>query len=180
MFENALREVSGDDTIALPYWDWTDAASTDAVFSDDMMGPEGDPAQDYAVTSGPFAKGVYELRVLDPETVQGQIAPQDPFLVRRFGAYGDTTVELPTKADVRDTVAAPIYDTPPWDANSSSRCWIGRALSHSSSCSVGRSSAWPAIRLARTIALRRCAASCSASAAMRAVMVSFGVRRGIY
>ena len=117
-FENALQQVSNDPSVRLPYWDWTDPASTKAVFSDDMMGPEGDPAQDYAVTSGPFAKGTYELRVLDPETVQGQIAPQDPFLVRRFGAYGDGTVSLPTSADVRDVTSAPAYDTPPWDANS--------------------------------------------------------------
>jgi len=37
LFEDALREVSRKD-ITLPYWDWTDPESTEAVFSESFMG----------------------------------------------------------------------------------------------------------------------------------------------
>lgn len=55
-FEQALQEVSGDPTIMLPYWDWTDHSGTrDILFQDDFIGPSGDPASEYDVMSGYFA-----------------------------------------------------------------------------------------------------------------------------
>ena len=60
-FEQQLQQVAGDDTIALPYWDWTNPASTVAVFSPDLMGGTGDPRRDHAVTTGPFRRGRWKL-----------------------------------------------------------------------------------------------------------------------
>lgn len=115
-FEAALQKVSGNPKMTIPYWDWTDDASTKAVFADDLMGGEGDPAQGYAVTTGAFAKGKYTLNILDPKSVQDQIAPQTDYLVRRFGVLGSGTQALPTKADVDAALAAPNLDVPGWDA----------------------------------------------------------------
>jgi len=64
LYESALCEVSGDPSIALPYWDWTDPRSTAAVFSHDLMGPGGAPEEAYAVVEGPFARDVWQLNIL--------------------------------------------------------------------------------------------------------------------
>ena len=61
-FQDALTQVAGH-PIALPYWDWTDPASTAVVFADDFMGPAGKSEDDYTVTSGPFAKGQWAVNV---------------------------------------------------------------------------------------------------------------------
>lgn len=116
--ENALQQVSGDTSIRIPYWDWTDPASTAAVFSSDLMGGDGDPQQDYAVTDGPFAKGEYTIDVFDPPAVQEGNGVSQPFVVRRFGVFNDSTVSLPTTADIDDALAVAGYDVGPWDANS--------------------------------------------------------------
>ena len=60
-FEQQLQLVSGDETIAIPYWDWTNPASTIAVFSDDLMGGTGDVKRRHAVRSGPFRRGRWKL-----------------------------------------------------------------------------------------------------------------------
>lgn len=116
-YETALQQVSGDPTIRLPYWDWTDEDSTAAVFSEELMGGDGDPDEGYAVTDGPFAKGTYEFSVLDPEVVQEAIAPQTNYLVRRFGVMPDGgTTELPTTDEVLGALDVDRYDDSPWDA----------------------------------------------------------------
>lgn len=120
-YETALQQVSNDPSIMLPYWDWADEASTAAVFSDDLMGGDGDPTQGYAVTTGPFAKGTYELRVVDPEVVQQQFAPEAPYLVRRFGAFPGGSQAMPTQADIDDALAVAGYDVAPWDATADER-----------------------------------------------------------
>lgn len=115
-YEAALRSVSHDETIFQPYWDWTSEASTKAVFSDDFMGGEGDPAQGYAVTTGPFAKGSYELRVLDPPAIQDEIGQQTNYLVRRFGSFNGNPQALPAAAQVEAAMGVPAYDAAPWSA----------------------------------------------------------------
>lgn len=117
-YEQMLREVSGDPFIALPYWDWTDAESTAAVFASDFMGGNGDPAQDHAVVDGPFRKGVWEITVQDPaETLVGQVPPSS-HLVRNFGAFLGIEVSLPTRAQVRDAIDVHRFDHKPFDASS--------------------------------------------------------------
>lgn len=55
-FEQALQEVSGDPTVMLPYWDWTNHDGTrDILFQDDFLGPNGTSANGYDVMSGYFA-----------------------------------------------------------------------------------------------------------------------------
>lgn len=60
-FERALQEVSGDDSIGVPYWDWTDHIATEnVIFQPDYIGPNGGPTgtEGGAVASGYFAGSV--------------------------------------------------------------------------------------------------------------------------
>lgn len=115
MFENALREVSHDDSIAVPYWDWTDPAARRVIFSDSFMGPDGDRAQNHAVVTGPFRKGTWVLKVLDPK----QNDPlQYTFISRNLGKWPGVTA-LPTASQVNAAMAAPDYDVAPYSVASS-------------------------------------------------------------
>jgi tyrosinase len=116
LFEDALREVSKKE-IALCYWDWTDPKASEAVFRDDFMGPNGDPMQDYAVISGPFRKGKWELSILPPKSDDpGQFR----WLVRAFGT-DSRAPSLPTRREVERALNIPQYDVPPWDITSDAR-----------------------------------------------------------
>jgi tyrosinase len=120
MYENALREVSGKD-ITLPYWDWTDEASTAAVFSDDLMGPSGDPNCQpdcpYAVVEGPFSKGKWQVNL---PTRMEQYTTQYPkewtWLVRAQGRYEfGYPVNLPKAEEVQAAMSIDAYDSAPYD-----------------------------------------------------------------
>ena len=117
MFENALRDVSGDTTIALPFWDWTDPAAAAAIFSTSFMSPDGDRAQNHAVVRGPFRRGKWVLKVLDPKQ-------NDPlrytFLSRHLGTWPSAR-SLPTVAQVNAAMATPKYDVAPFDVTSNVR-----------------------------------------------------------
>jgi tyrosinase len=122
MFETALKQVSGAD-IALPYWDWTDPASTAAVFSDDLLGGDGDPSQEYAVTTGPFRKDAWIVRVTDVRFfksifIEEKTDPHDvQHLVRGFGKFKDSTVTLPSVAELNNTLSISKYDSAPWNSS---------------------------------------------------------------
>ncbi len=77
-FESELRAI--DSSVTLPYWDWTDPDSTQAVFSDDLLGSNGGDA-DGQVMDGPFAfsKGNWRVIVKDASSVPD-------FLSRSLGA----------------------------------------------------------------------------------------------
>jgi tyrosinase len=113
LFERALRRVSGKN-IAVPYWDWTDPKSTRAVFSDDFMGGDGDPEDGYAVKSGPFRKGKWELNV-QPIGLEWS-SSATPYITRHLGGFPDAP--LPTKADIRFALAPSRYDVPPYNHES--------------------------------------------------------------
>jgi len=118
MFDTMLQDVSGDPTITVPYWDWTDPESTAAVFADDFMGRAGDPRQQWAVTSGPFRRGQWKITIHDPKVLlEGYTAPK-PYLVRNFGAFPPGDVSLPTASEVRQTLDGHLYDHSPYDAKS--------------------------------------------------------------
>jgi hypothetical protein len=115
-FEQDLRaEVPG---VALPYWDWaSDAAladpTTGEVWGADLMGGDGDPADNDYVKTGPFA---YDPA--DPNT--WTIADEDgndtgDGLQRNLG--GNPT-PLPSQADVDTAQAAVPYDAAPWNTSS--------------------------------------------------------------
>jgi len=119
-----LRQVSGKKHLTIPYWDWTDPASTAAVLSPSFMGGDGDPAQAYAVTTGPFAKGKFKLNVLDPIEVQkgllgaDNITAMPDFLTRHFGSLGSKQQPLPTSQDVNQALGVSEYDSAPYSAQS--------------------------------------------------------------
>lgn len=110
MFENALSQAAGK-PIAIPYWDWTDDESTRAVFQDDLMGGDGNPAEGYALTTGAFRKGNWTLNVVD----QPQVDPYGlRYITRSFGTFPGVG-KLPTSADVQNALAVQAYDAAPWD-----------------------------------------------------------------
>ena len=125
-FENALREVSGK-PITVPYWDWADPASTPAVFADDFMGGDGDPNDGFAVTSGPFRKDAWTLRV-HPVGLQWS-ASATPNITRRFGSFPVPGFSsLPTPEDVTFVLERPRYDVAPYDATSDPNLSFRNAL----------------------------------------------------
>ena len=111
MFENGLRDASGKD-VTIPYWDFTDMASTDAVFAADFLGENGDPKKGYAV-QGAFGKENWVLNVLDPPESDPY---QYTYLIRNRGT--DVAPNPPTPADIQTALDVPTYDSAPWDAMS--------------------------------------------------------------
>lgn len=106
-FELALQKAANDNSIALPYWDWH-YAPTSNPFTDDFLGGDGDASQGGRVISGPFAysTGKFPIRIWDENS-------GDPALRREFG--DDSTSWLPNPAQV----AAGLAKTPYWPAPSS-------------------------------------------------------------
>jgi tyrosinase len=119
LYENGLCEVSGNPSIALPYWDWTDPRSTAAVFSNDLMGPGGVREEGYAVVEGPFNRDVWQLNILPYDETLRSRTPEK-YLVRGLGLDTANVYEvvLPTIVDVNDTLAVTTFDTQPWNVNS--------------------------------------------------------------
>lgn len=117
-FDQMIQQMSGDPTMTVPYWDWTNPASTAAVFANDFMGGNGNPKQDWAVTTGPFRKGQWKITIQDPGVLlEGQTAPK-PYLVRNFAAFLPDPVQLPSAADVQETLDGHLYDHSPYNARS--------------------------------------------------------------
>jgi tyrosinase len=119
LYESALCEVSGNPSIALPYWDWTDPRSTEATFSNDLMGPGGAPDEAYAVVEGPFNRDVWQLNILPFDETLRSRTPEK-YLVRGLGLDTANIYEilLPTAADVFASLAVDTFDTAPWNVNS--------------------------------------------------------------
>lgn len=118
LFDQMIQRMSGDPSMTVPYWDWTNPASTQAVFSADFMGGNGNARQQWAVTTGPFRKGQWKITIQDPGAIlTGQTTPK-PYLVRNFGAFLPSPVQLPTAADVQQTLNGHLYDHSPYDASS--------------------------------------------------------------
>lgn len=119
-FEQALSTVSGS-PIALPYWDWTDPDSTEAVFAEDFMGPLGDPDENFAVTAGPFAADVWTIHVKGFEV-------HNPGQFDHIVRANTSDATLPTSDDVDEALRKPEYDVAPWsivaDDQQSFRSWV--------------------------------------------------------
>lgn len=133
LFERALRTVSGKD-ITIPYWDWTNAASVSTVFANDFMGGDGDPAQGYAVTSGPFQKDSFQIRIFDTDDIDSIFDDVDtdpnpvPYLVRAFTKFKDSSVVLPNAAEMEQTLNIATYDSAPWNSSVDSALSFRNAL----------------------------------------------------
>jgi tyrosinase len=111
--ELAMATAAGK-PIAVPYWDWTDQASTDATLADDFMGPYGTKADDYAVTSGPFRRGAWEITLHSPPSDD---PAQFSYLVRASGT-APIAPDLPTAADMNTALSRSLYDVSPWNLSS--------------------------------------------------------------
>lgn len=123
-FEDALREVSGK-PVTVPYWDWSDPASTASVFAEDLMGGDGNPDEDFAVTTGPFRKGAWRLNV-DPIGFQWTPSATS-YLTRRFGSF-EGHPDLPTREEVSWLLGRPRYDAAPFDPGSDPEVSFRNAL----------------------------------------------------
>lgn len=79
-FELALQAAANDNTITLPFWDWSLTGPNDP-FTPAFMGGNGDSDQNDRVTSGPFAHGAgnFDIRIWELDL-------GDPGLRRAFGA----------------------------------------------------------------------------------------------
>jgi tyrosinase len=108
LFEEQLRLI--EPSVTVPYWDWAvDHGPDAAVWGDDLMGGNGDPAADYAVTTGPFRKGKWTINIFDYSDQQ-----RIPFLVRQFGA-GHLAPNLPTVEQLEVALSIPVFDAAPWN-----------------------------------------------------------------
>lgn len=123
LLEDALRTVTQKD-ITVPYWDWTDPDSVSKVFADDFMGCQiGDDSDNYAVTSGPFKKGDYELNLITVPDGDGDYLNFCPFhFLTRGPGEGNSVLpgmmanlSLPTQADVDNAMAVGVYDAAPFN-----------------------------------------------------------------
>ncbi|GAA4077240.1 tyrosinase family protein [Streptomyces shaanxiensis] len=104
--ENALRRV--DDSVTVPYWDWTkNRSATSVPWTDDLLGGNGRRG-DRQVMTGPFAyrNGWWTIRAG---------VTDDRFLTRDLGRARNP-INLPTKADLDRALRDPVYDVSPWDS----------------------------------------------------------------
>ena len=77
--EKELQQVSGNAGLGLPYWNWSEGGVTASIWDDDLMGGNGDPADNDIVKTGPFRQGEWTI-------VTGLGNPAGP-LIREFGVH---------------------------------------------------------------------------------------------
>ena len=107
-FERELQRLSGDATMAIPYWDWSSEQSTTGIpWLNDFMGGDG---ADGPVTTGPFAGANNWKLTLSEDQVD--------HLVRGFGLQSGLS-RLPNAAEVNAALAETIYDKSPWNSSRS-------------------------------------------------------------
>ncbi|MCH0564930.1 MULTISPECIES: tyrosinase family protein [unclassified Streptomyces] len=104
--EGALRRV--DDSVTLPYWDWTrDRRTTGAPWTDDLLGGNG-RRSDQQVTTGPFAYAEGNWTIKEGVT-------DGRFLTRDLGRARHP-IELPTPRELQWALDDGVYDAAPWDS----------------------------------------------------------------
>ena len=93
--------------IEIPYWDWTANRSLPAG-----LGGNGNAAEGYRVTTGPFATWVAVIL----NTTTGAFEQREPpGLIRQTATYA---ASLPTATQVANTLTQTEYDSSPWNASS--------------------------------------------------------------
>ena len=104
-FELALQAAVNDKSITLPFWDWTLNGPNDP-FTPNFLGGNGDKAQNYNVTSGPFAfvQGNFRVTVWD-------MPLGFPELRRDFGEEAGS--RLPSADDVMSALTKVPYSHGP-------------------------------------------------------------------
>jgi tyrosinase len=145
LYEQALRDAIGDQTLALPYWDWAaDASFSDlstnatnwknmTVWGDDLMGGNGDPANNNVVSSGPFSNpATFPIKNREDNNMQ-LVSGSLGGLQRQFGT-DSTWPTISNQSDVDGAYTITTYDSTNWDhaATPSFRNtvegWIGPGL----------------------------------------------------
>ena len=98
--------------VAMPYWDWVNQPFPAG------LGGDGNSAQGYRVTIGPFANWVSVLY----NSTTGVFTTRNG-IIRRFGNAATT---LPTAAQQANVLSQSVYDASPWDyhATPSLRNWL--------------------------------------------------------
>ena len=138
LLEDALQSVTKNTNITVPYWDWTDESSTDIVFNEDFMGEHtGLPENNYAVMTGPFKKGDYELNLITVPDGDNDYLNFCPFTYLTRGPRTGNTglmdfmkdLPLPTQEEVDLAMACENYDVTPYnpsvDRTKSFRNYLG-------------------------------------------------------
>jgi tyrosinase len=105
-FENDLAAI--DNTVTLPYWDWTDPVSS--PLTPDFLGSNGNPNQNRKVTDGPFTFDGPNHWTLNVTDNQG-----DPnYLQRDFAEAQNQAIALPSAAQVVSVSGTTPYEKPPY------------------------------------------------------------------
>jgi tyrosinase len=117
LFERGMQEVSGK-RIPLPYWNWTEHESAEAVFTEDFMGPRrGDPKQNYVMSAGPFRKDAFTINV---RSAPSEDPGQSRHLVRAYSVAANDFFKaiapnLPDARELEEAMALNTYDVAPFD-----------------------------------------------------------------
>lgn len=107
LFEEQLREI--DPSVTVPYWDWTVDREIDSyLWQDDLMGGDGDPDDNYGVSTGPFQQGQWLITLFD-ETDDERF----DHLIRNM-SVGELAPDLPTSEQVEQALTMETYDAEPW------------------------------------------------------------------
>jgi tyrosinase len=109
-FERDLQQISGNASMGLPYWDWSQTRDTTRYpFSDTFLGGNGDPnsgSQGNAVITGPFQLGQWSVN--DPS------GSGFTYLARNFGAFA---ASLPASSEVAQVLGITPYDAASWNGS---------------------------------------------------------------
>jgi tyrosinase len=109
LFELELQKVHPDAFV--PYWDWTvDQGKDTYLWQDDQMGGDGDPEHGYTLSTGPFRRGEWEIKIFDFDD-----RVRNPSIIRDL-AGSHLTPKLPTPQEYEDALNIATYDSPPWNA----------------------------------------------------------------
>ncbi len=117
--EQVLQQVTGDDDLALPWWDWAadgerpvDEQHLGELWSPDHLGPSRGE-----VDAGPLAALRVRLTQGFAPAVGMFLEAHAPRRIRREAGADPRFGGLPTKADVEAALDAEDYDLGPWDVN---------------------------------------------------------------
>ncbi|WP_165555543.1 tyrosinase family protein [Kribbella pittospori] len=114
-FEQDLRTVSGDPTLCLPYWNWSEdktPADPGYPFFTEFLGGNG-TGPGIVVADGVFAKANgWNLAIADAYDNDPQHGANLSSLQRQLGAGA---ANLPTAAAVTGALAEETYDARPWN-----------------------------------------------------------------
>ncbi|MET0863293.1 MAG: tyrosinase family protein [Nakamurella sp.] len=123
-FETLLLELNPA-VGGLPYWWWQSEARLNngkpklsRIWTTDLMGPDGDPATDNRVLTGPFKD--WQAVIYD-NTSDGFLTRDSPGLIRKLGRDpAGATSTLPTEAQITELYTHAVYDIAPYDKTTDS------------------------------------------------------------